>query len=316
MSMKRYNHDSNRKKQPLRKQPKRRMQSATAVPLPRIEVPPTARRRRRRNAPWRLKMPTAALRQIILSARWVSMGLLALAVYAIVLIGMDTNFYLTYIPVEGSFTIPPADIVQASELGGTHIFAADPAAAAAQITDLPGVISATVTIGWPNEVLIRIREDNPVAVWQEGDQDFWVTANGRLIPARTGSIGLLRIQSEMDPVVGLNAHEAGNNNGSGDEVASDQAPVQTSLAFIPADVLAGAIQLRDLRPNIESLYYRPAGGLSYEDGRGWRVYFGAGSDMAQKLIIYEAIVEDLLARGITPAYVSVSNKEKPYYRPQ
>jgi hypothetical protein len=315
--MRRYNQDSKGRKQPLRKQPKRRrMHSATAVPLPRIEVPPTARRRRRRNAPWRLKMPTAALRQIILSARWVSMGLLALAVYAIVLIGTDTNFYLTYIPVEGSFTIPPADIVQASELGGTHIFAADPAAAAAQIADLPGVISATVTIGWPNEVLIRIREDNPVAVWQEGEQDFWVTANGRLIPARTGSIGLLRIESEMDPVVALNAHEAGNNNGAGDEAASDQAPVQTSLAFIPTDVLAGAIQLRDLRPNIESLYYRPAGGLSYEDGRGWRVYFGTGSDMAQKLIIYEAIVDDLLARGLTPAYISVSNKEKPYYRLQ
>jgi hypothetical protein len=315
--MRRYNQDSNGSKQPLRKQPKRRrMHSATAVPLPRIEVPPTARRRRRRNAPWRLKMPTAALRQIILSARWVSMGLLALAVYAIVLIGTDANFYLTYIPVEGSFTIPPADIVQASELGGTHIFAVDPAVAAAQIADLPGVISATVTIGWPNEVLIRIREDNPVAVWQEGDQDFWVTANGRLIPARTGSIGLLRIQSEMERAVAPIASEAGNNNGGGDEAGNDQAPVQASLAFIPADVLAGAIQLRDLRPNIESLYYRPAGGLSYEDGRGWRVYFGTGSDMAPKLVIYEAIVEDLLARGLMPAYISVSNKEKPYYRLQ
>jgi hypothetical protein len=56
--------------------------------------------------------------------------------------------------------------------------------------------------------------------------------------------------------------------------------------------------------------------LSYEDGRGWRVYFGTGNDMAQKMIIYEAIVEDLLARGLTPAYISVSNKEKPYYRLQ
>jgi hypothetical protein len=36
-----------------------------------------------------------------------------------------------------------------------------------------------------------------------------------------------------------------------DEAASDQAPVQSSLAFMPADVLAGAMQLRDLRPNIE-----------------------------------------------------------------
>ncbi|MFO7540847.1 MAG: FtsQ-type POTRA domain-containing protein [Chloroflexota bacterium] len=311
--MRRQTNDSNRKPQRLRKQPKRRLHSATAVPLPRMEVPKTAQRRRRRNA-WQMRVPTAALRRLFLSARWVSLSLLLMAIYALVLIGADINFYLTYIPVEGSFTIPPADIVQASDLAGTHIFAADPGLAAAQIADLPGVISATVTVGWPNEVLIRIREDNPVAIWEEGGQDFWVTENGRLTPARTGSIGLLRIRSEM------------GGNGVATAVDEDTAfqlddnmpaeSIQSSLAFMPADVLVGALQLRDLRPNIEALYYRPAGGLSYEDGRGWRVYFGTGNDMAQKMVIYEAIVEDLLARGLTPAYISVSNKEKPYYRPQ
>lgn len=305
--MRRQTHDSNRRPQRLRKQPKRRLHSATAVPLPRVEVPPTARRRRRRNT-WQKRVPTDALRHFFLSARWVSLALFALTVYAIYLIGADVRFYLTYIPVEGSFTIPPADIVAASELAGAHIFAADPGVAAAQITDLPGVVSATVTIGWPNEVLIRIREDNPIAVWQEAGRDYWVTENGRLIPARTGSIGLLRIQSEMvesqtvtataeldDPLLGLS---------------------ETRLAFMPDEILAGALQLRDLRPGIDRLYYRPAGGLSYEDSRGWRVYFGTGSDMAQKMTIYEAIVADLSTRGITPAYISVSNKEKPYYRPQ
>jgi hypothetical protein len=308
--MRRNNTDTNRRPQPLRKQPKRQMRSATAVPLPRVEVPKTARRRRRRNAAWRMKMPSNALQQLFLSARWLSLGLLLLTSYALVLIGSDVNFYLTYIPVEGSFSIPPVDIVQASDLAGAHIFAADPNTAAAQIADLPGVISATVTVGWPNSVLIRIREDTPVAVWQEGKQEFWVTENGRLIPARTGSIGLLRIESEMegqsttlDFLVDPDA-----------EVTPE--PPQASVAFVPLDVLQGAVQLRDLRPNIERLYYRPAGGLSYEDGRGWRVYFGTGNDMAQKLVLYEAIVEDLEARGITPAYISVSNKEKPYYRPQ
>ena len=71
--------------------------------------------------------------------------------------------------------------------------------------------------------------------------------------------------------------------------------------------------LRELRPNINQLYYRPAGGLSYQDGRGWRAYFGEGTDMNQKLVVYEAIVADLESRGLTPAYISVSNQEKPYY---
>ena len=280
--------------------------------MPRVDVPPTAQRRRRRNAPWRMKIPTDALQRIFLSARWVSLSLLALTVYAIVLIGTDISFYLTYIPVEGSFTIPPADVVQASDLAGSHIFAADPGTAAAQIADIPGVISATVTLSWPNEVLIRIREDSPLAVWVEDEQEFWVTENGRLTPARTGSIGLLRIQSEM--VTATTEADTIQTRNPTDDQATE--PSQPQLTFVPADVLAGALQLRDLRPNIEQLYYRPASGLSYDDDRGWRVYFGTGSDMAQKMIIYEAIIADLQTRGLTPAYISVSNKEKPYYRPQ
>ncbi len=36
--------------------------------------------------------------------------------------------------------------------------------------------------------------------------------------------------------------------------------------------------------------------------------------MAQKLMVYERVVEDLLARGLTPEYVSVSNQEQPFYK--
>jgi hypothetical protein len=88
------------------------------------------------------------------------------------------------------------------------------------------------------------------------------------------------------------------------------------VGFIPQDVLLGALQLRQLRPNIDKLYYRPSGGLSYQDGRGWRAYFGNGTDMNQKLAVYETIIADLSARGIQPQYVSVSNQEKPYYLTQ
>ena len=95
--------------------------------------------------------------------------------------------------------------------------------------------------------------------------------------------------------------------------ADTQEKLLTSLVFIPPDVLEGAIQLRELRPTIDKLYYKPAGGLSYEDERGWRGYFGTGVQMNQKLVVYEAVVADLSARGIQPAYISVSNQEKPYY---
>ena len=74
------------------------------------------------------------------------------------------------------------------------------------------------------------------------------------------------------------------------------------------------MQLRELRPNIDRLFYRPAGGLSYQDGRGWRVYLGTGQNMHQKLVVYETVVEDLLSRGLQPEYIGVSNQERPYYK--
>ncbi|WP_420641856.1 cell division protein FtsQ/DivIB [Candidatus Leptofilum sp.] len=298
-----------RAKQPkrLRKQPKmRRMDSA--MPLPRLRVPKRARRRRRRNRV-RSRVPLATLRQILLSARWISLGLLALSIYALTLIGLDENFYLTSIPVEGVVSVPATEVVQASNLAGSHVFAADPGAAAQQIMDnTPGIISASVTLNWPNQVQINVTEDSPIAIWVEGSNQFWVTRNGRLIPARTESLGLLMIQSEVEI-------PAAPTPATGEETAVPET-VSANMRFVPHDVLAGALLLKELRPNIDRLYYRPGNGLSYQDGRGWRVYFGSGTDMTQKLVVYETIVDELLAQGLTPQYVSVSNQEKPYFLAQ
>lgn len=287
----------------------RRMDSA--MPMPRLRVPQNARRRRRRNQA-RVRLPMAGLRQVLLSARWLSLGLLALSIYAMTLIGLDERFYLTAIPVEGVISVPATEVVQASSLAGSHVFAADPGLAAQQIMDnVPGIISATVTLGWPNQVLINVTEDSPIAIWVEGSNQFWVTRTGRLIPARSESLGLLMIQYEIEVAnqTASEAIEAGN-----EEIIVEA--TTPHIRFVPHDVLAGALELKRLRPNIDRLFYRPSSGLSYQDGRGWRVFFGTGTDMTQKLVVYETIVEELLAQGLTPQYVSVSNQEKPYYLAQ
>lgn len=282
--------------------------------MPRLRVPKNARRRRSRNRA-RARLPLASLRQILLSARWLSLGVLALSIYAMTLIGLDERFYLTAIPVEGVISVPATEVVQASTLAGSHVFAADPGAAAQQIMDnVPGIISATVTLGWPNQVQINVTEDSPIAIWVEGSNQFWVTRNGRLIPARSQSLGLLMIQSEIETT-----NAAPSETETADEANGEEPVVETSnphIRFVPRDVLAGALQLKELRPNIDRLFYRPSSGLSYQDGRGWRVFFGTGTDMPQKLVVYETIVDELLAQGLTPQYVSVSNQEKPYYLAQ
>lgn len=324
--------NSDKPKQRLRKQPKmKRVQSASAVPMPTMSMPKTVKKRKRRNSQQRISQPLSSVRQVVFSTRWLSLGLLAAVVYALFLIGGDERFYLDYIPVEGAGAVPPAEIVEASQLAGHHIFAADPQQAADAITQIPGIVSSTVTLRWPNEVTIQVRENPPLAIWQEGETPYWVVEGGGLVPARVETVGLLQITSEADEMTtradmvvaadkipGLESESPAETPASDEETvpATDEDGeiiLEADADFVPADVLEGAMQLRQLRPNIDRLYYRPSGGLSYQDGRGWRAYFGTGRDMHQKLVVYERIVEDLLSRGLQPTYISVSNQEKPFF---
>jgi len=275
------------KRKRLRKQPKlQRVQAAGTATIPKVVVPSAAKKRKRRNRQ-RFNLPTVLLKQIAFSARWMSLGLVAVCIFALVLIGRDDSFYLISMPVKGNVSIPASEIIANSGLSGSHIFAADPNQAASQIGNMPGVISATVTLEWPNHVTIKISEDSPVALWSQNGHNYWITIHGDLVPARVSTSGLLLIESE---------EEASGEN-----------------LYIPDEVLEGALMLRDLRPNIDRLSYQMGNGLSYQDGRGWQVYFGSGQDMEQKLVVYEAIVEELISKSITPAYISVRNGLKPYY---
>jgi cell division protein FtsQ len=271
-----------------RKQPKlRRVQASGAAALPSITVPPEAKERKRRNSR-RYKMPTAAIKRIALSARWASVLVLAACIWALMTIARDDSFYLTTIPVEGARSFAASEIVAQSGLASSHIFAADPNEAARRIGEMPGITSATVNLEWPNVVAIQVTESEPVALWRQNGRTYWIDEFGQLIPSRASVAGLLMIESEVSEAL---AEES----------------------FVADEVLAGALQLRALRANIDHLFYEPGNGLSYQDGRGWRAYFGSGLDMEQKLAVYETVVEDLLARAVGPAYISVRNEAKPYY---
>ena len=336
-----------RKEQPkphLRKQPRmRRINTASAVPLPDLSTPEarsarkTADKRKRHNSQQRIRKPLAGVMGVVLSTRWLSLAVLVACAYALFLIGGDESFYLNYIPVEGATSLDINHVVAESGLAGSHIFAADPQEAADRVGQMGGVITATVTLHWPNEVSIILREKPPLATWQEGDQSYWIDEDGGLSLARAQTVGLLniisevtsneaevtsdelRVTSEEEEAAGDEELTADEQEAAGEAPATSDEPAagdeQTAqVAFVPRAVLEGALQLRELRPNIEQLYYQPSGGLSYQDGRGWRAYFGTGRDMHQKLAVYETVVAKLMERGIRPQYISVSNQYKPYYR--
>ena len=255
-------------------------------------APRAARKTRQRlhATSWRARFK-AGFVGVFGSARWISLFLLLGVGSVFYLTGADATFYLTKIQVAGVATLAQEAVVEASGIDGLHIFWIDPVEAAQQVAAMPSVMTATVEIGWPGgrpEARITISERAPVMVWEQAGDRFWVDEGGRLMQARQELARLLLIISDE-----------GDNWYIGDR--------------IPADVLAGALQLRRERPNIGALYYEKSTGLCYQDGRNWRAYFGVGRDMHQKLLIYETLVADLQARDLQPKYISVINKEKPFY---
>lgn len=292
----------------------RRTEAATAVRRPRLAIPKKTARaaKRRRRSEWRIKWewPRAFLWRVVTSARWVSLGLLALTVYALGIIGTDSRFYVTTIPISGVRSVVPQEIVAASGLAGSHVFAVNPAVAAENIDGVPGVVGAAVEISWPNKVQIEIMEDSPVAIWADADGAFWVNAEGQLIPARMEMGGLFRIEADStQAVIGRTYDEVLEEKG--EEVEGDTAVA--TLGAIPLDILEGALGLADLFPEQESIRYSDRNGLIYRDTRGWDVYLGTGEDMAQKLAVHESIVTTLNEQELTPEFVSVSNQEKPFF---
>lgn len=318
--------------QKLKKQPKlQRVNAMSTVAQPRLAIPKTTQRaaQRRRRSRRRIKFafPTAFFKRVLTSSRWVSLALLIIVVYTLLTIGSNQNFYLTRIPVEGVYSIPAEEIVAASTLAGQHIFAVDPAKAAAQITETPGIIAASVEVSWPNHVLISITEDTPIAIWEDPDGTFWINSEGHLIPARLDVPGLYRIQANTVTAVLGRQYAAEEETASLEEASmvntettaaegetvAQTGPMIQELGSVPAPILAAALQLNELLPDRPMIHYDSRHGLTYRDSRGWDVYLGTGTDMKQKLAVYDAIVTELQAQGLTPEYISVSNQEKPYF---
>lgn len=228
-----------------------------------------------------------ALPELHFSWRWISLSA-ALLVGALFLhLLTSPAFRVDGLDLIGASIIPGQEVLAAAGVQDQPVFLVDPRAVKSRVEAVSGVESAQVSVDWPARVTVVMEERAPVIAWQQGGQTAWVDETGRFFDARGEAAGLLPIAVDDEGIV--------------------DAPV-------PAAVVQGALQLKRLRPNIELLHYDRVHGLSYQDGRGWRGYFGSGTDMDVKLKVYETLVDQLLARQILPSAVSVENVDAAYYR--
>lgn len=200
------------------------------------------------------------------------------------------RYFVNSINLSGAQYIPGEEIYKSSGVDNLNIFWLDPARIQHNAAALAGIKEAAVQIRWPNQVYIAVVENKPVLAWSQAGQTMWVDEDGVVFPTRGDVPGLVPI------------------------VVDDATYALTTDSRVPQAAIQGALQLKQLRNNIELLHYDAVNGLSYQDGRNWRGYFGVGTDMDTKLKVYETLVANLLSRNIHPTLVSVVNRDAPYYQ--
>lgn len=199
-------------------------------------------------------------------------------------------FYIHSIAVGGLRYTTKEEVFALTGIANMHIFWVDAEEVRRNVLRSPTIADVRVTVGWPPQMVqVIVEEREPALIWEQAGVSTWLDVQGRVMQLREDRPNLLRIQSNVD-----------------------DGPVGPNVQ-LPLDIVTGALQLKSLRPNIETLRYDPTFGLGYQDGRGWEAWFGTGTDMPEKLKIYETLVENLLARSITPTRVDVGNPDAPYY---
>ncbi len=233
------------------------------------------------------------------SWRWVSALMVLALSAALTVIWTNKAFTVSQAEVGGVRYVPAAELFALAGVAGQHILQVDPQEVAARLEASPSLDAAQVIVRWPARVIILVREREPALIWEQGGERYWVDVNGHLMPLRAELPQLVRVINEGAAIPFR---------------CPGPACEEGAAVSIDAAVVLGTQQLKTLRTNIDVLYYDPVHGLSYQDGRGWRGYFGVGTDMNLKLLVYETLVADLEARGLQPVYIDVSNPQAPFYR--
>ncbi|MBN1201657.1 MAG: FtsQ-type POTRA domain-containing protein [Anaerolineae bacterium] len=251
------------------------------------------RRRKRREQVQRSQLATrrrpASPAASVVSWRAVS-GVIVVGLAVVLYLFLTASaFFVNSVAIGGEKYLSREEIFRFSDVAQRHIFWIDPQDVEARLEEVPNIADASVFVGWPPDMMqIIVTEREPALIWEQGVR-VWVDVNGIVMKQREDRPDLLRIV-----------------------VPDNTEPIDVG-ARVPQTIIQGALQLRSRYPNIDVLLYDSMKGLGYHDGRGWTVWFGTGEEMDVKLLVYNQVVENILAQRIQPGEVVMSDPDRPYY---
>jgi cell division protein FtsQ len=152
-----------------------------------------------------------------------------------------------------------------------------------------------VKVELPATVAIVVEERQPVLAWVLDGREQWVDPEGFAFPPRGDPGKLVRVEAQNTPPVEVS--EAMKNR------------------LLEPKLVEGILAMAPIAPEGSPLVFDVDHGLGWTDERGWKVYFGMNtSDIDQKLLVYESLVDYLEKEGQHPSFISVEYVHAPYYR--
>lgn len=202
-------------------------------------------------------------------------GVGALALAAILtFVVTDTRFRVNRVVVTGVASLSGSAVAESTGVLGQSVFSVDAASVARKIVALPGVQQAEVSSDAPDTLLVRVRERQPVMIWEASDAAYLIDDSGavlsRLEP--TDAISLPRVRAAM----GVPTPEVGGRVSATSVHAvvalSERLPTEAGLT-------TAAIALD------------PTVGLIVQTER-WRAVMGNDEHLGRKLAILKSLMHD------------------------
>lgn len=251
-------------------------------------------------AGFELRIPAITLPGIEVKSRLLSLFLTLLLGAALYLCMTLPEFQVSKAQVYGNQRITADEINAVLSSSGQPIFLLQPSDLETRLRlNYPEIAAATVSLGLPNLVIVKIVERQPVILWQQGSGFTWIDQSGIAFRPRGTAANLIQVNATGVPPPGL-------------PVMND--PL-SPLPYLSVDLVKAIETLAPSVPAGTAMAYDPVNGLGWSDARGWQVTFGNNAkDMALKVQVYQSLVASLTQQGITPAFISVQYANAPYYR--
>ncbi|MEN6410194.1 MAG: FtsQ-type POTRA domain-containing protein [Anaerolineaceae bacterium] len=305
---------------------------ASAAAAPRRTQPRT---QTRRQVYYSLGTTGAEVRLPAIPAVHLGWRLLSFAIVVVLAVAMSilwsgSLFQVQGVHLVGAQRLTAAEVNDVLNIAGEPAVSIDPA----EIKDItlknfPELAAVSVKVGLPSNLVVTVKERQPIIVWEKGDSDILVDAEGYAFPAR-GDMpeGLISVKATADPAAAQTetADSAAAAEGASAESAATAVPDASTgketaepatgaAPLLTSAMVQSVLTLNAQKPEGSRLQFDPRYGFGWKDPGGWNVYFGLKTDdLAVKLQQYQVISQQLQQKGIKPSMVSVEFIHAPFYR--